>query len=458
MADEAKTPEVTDTPAAAAEERFNKPNKDDLDKRVGEIEGEIKDLQAKQEALHDFRKAATAGGPKTGPLADARAAFKVIADKARVLRDERKGYFDQLALMKGAREKMNAQMDAMKDSMGPMKSLDDLNKKIKQLENKHSATSLPLKEEKILIKELEALKMMRKEAVKIEGAKAKAAGGAEGASSRDNISERLDATKEQLAKLNAEMDAQKAVMEKLQSKDKSQSLRAQIPAVLRELDRLSSEIDGCFTRIRALRNDFREDNNKWYEYSKVLREQKQKKYEEQAEERKAAWETRQAEIEAEEALKVPWEEEMALCDFIITYMEGLIADKTAADEEKAAATELDGMVAFKRDDEDLFAATGGKKLKKKGKGKKTAALKHSITTIEDFGLLSLMPPTTQEGIAASIDEVKAAKEAFKIRPREPKKPKASKRDDADDKPKAKKGPAKKYEHDTSDSAFPKLGQ
>ena len=72
--------------------------------------------------------------------------------------------------------------------------------------------------------------------------------------------------------------------------------------------------------------------------------------------------------------------------------------------------------------------------------------------------LSLMPPTTQEGIAASIDEVKAAKEAFKIRPREPKKPKASKRDDADDKPKAKKGPAKKYEHDTSDSAFPKLGQ
>ena len=106
MADEAKTPEVTDTSAAAGEERFNKPNKDDLDKRVGDIEGEIKDLQAKQEALHDFRKAATAGGPKTGPLADARAAFKVIADKARVLRDERKGYFDQLALMKGAREKM----------------------------------------------------------------------------------------------------------------------------------------------------------------------------------------------------------------------------------------------------------------------------------------------------------------------------------------------------------------
>lgn len=349
-------------------------------------------------------------------------------------------------------------MDAMKDSMGPMKSLDDLNKKIKQLDTKHSTTSLPLKEEKILIKELEALKMMRKEAVKIEGAKAKAAGGAEGASSRDNISERLDATKEELAKLNAEMDAQKAVMEKLQSKDKSQSLRAQIPAVLRELDRLSSEIDGCFTRIRALRNDFREDNNKWYEYSKVLREQKQKKYEEQAEERKAAWEARQAEIEAEEALKVPWEEEMALCDFIITYMEGLIAEKAAADEEKTAATELDGMVAFKRDDEDLFAASGGKKLKKKGKGKKVAALKHSIATIEDFGLLSLMPPTTQEGIAASIDEVKAAKDAFKIRPREPKKPKASKRDDADDKPKAKKGPAKKYEHDTSDSAFPKLGQ
>lgn len=462
MADEEKTPDTTETPKEVELEHVARPNKDELDKRVGAIEQEIEDLKAKQEALHEFRKAATAGGPKTGPLADARAAFKVLSDKARAIREERKGYFDAMAAAKAAREKMNASMDAMKESMGPMKSLDDLNKKIKQLEHKHHTTSLSLKEEKTLITEIESFKMMRKEAAKFEAAKAKAAGGASAAQGKEEVSARLDATKEELAKLNAEMDEKKAEMEKLQAKDKSQSQRAQVPAVLRELDRISSEIDGCFTRIRALRNDFREDNNKWYEYSKVLREQKQKKWEAEADERKAAWEARQAEIEAEEAKKVPWQEEMVLCDFIIKYLSDLIAEKSAAEEETAkTAEEFDGLQVFKRDDSEFFNLGGGKSAKKKGKGKKgkkAVALKHSIETIEDFGLLGLTPPANKDAIQASIDEVKAAKAAFEVRPREPKAPKAKKSaDGGEEKPKAKKA-QKKYEHDASDAAFPKLGQ
>ena len=458
MADEEKTPDTTTETPQVELEHIARPNKDELDKRVGAIEQEIEDLKAKQEALHEFRKAATAGGPKTGPLADARAAFKVLSDKARALREERKGYFDTMAAAKAAREKMNASLDSMKDSMGPMKSLDDLNKKIKKLDLQHSTTSMSLKEEKALVTEIEALKMMRKEAMKYEAAKTKAAGGASAAQGKEEMSARLDATKEELAKLNTEMDAQKAVIEKLQSKDKSQSQRAQIPAVLRELDHISSEIDGAFTRIRALRNDFREDNNKWYEYSKVLREQKQKKYEAEAEERKAAWEERQAELEAEEAKKVPWQEEMVLCDFIIKYLSNLVAEKTATEEKKAtAAAEFDGMTLSSRDEEDFFALGGGKSAKKKGKGKgkKAAALKHSLETIEDFGLLGLTPPNNVDAIQASIDEVKAAKAAFEVRPREPKAPKVKKSDSEAPKPKKAQ---KKYEHDASAAAFPKLGQ
>lgn len=106
MADEQKTPDTTETPKEVELEHVARPNKDELDKRVGAIEREIEDLKAKQESLHEFRKAATAGGPKTGPLADARAAFKVLSDKARAIREERKGYFDAMAAAKAAREKM----------------------------------------------------------------------------------------------------------------------------------------------------------------------------------------------------------------------------------------------------------------------------------------------------------------------------------------------------------------
>ena len=212
-------------------------------------------------------------------------------------------------------------MKAMRDQMGPMKSVEDMDKKIRQLETKQSTTSLTLTLEKELIKEIETLKTARREIQKFEKAKSKASAGKEGDdSAKGDISSKLDESKEKLAALNKQMDDQKKVMEKLQSQDDSAKTRAQIPAILRELDACSEQIDGCYSRIRALRADFREKNNQWYEYSKVLRAQREERRAKEAEERRKAWEEKQAEIEAEEAKKVPWEEEMALCDFLVEYL------------------------------------------------------------------------------------------------------------------------------------------
>ena len=108
MADEEKTPETPETTEAAEAPTAptSKPSKEALDRLIEGIEVEIKNWQAKQNALHEKRKESMGGGPKTGPLADARAKFRELSTAARALRDERKGYFDQLSVMRAAREKM----------------------------------------------------------------------------------------------------------------------------------------------------------------------------------------------------------------------------------------------------------------------------------------------------------------------------------------------------------------
>ena len=65
-------------------------------------------------------------------------------------------------------------MKAMREQMGPMKSVEDMDKKIRQLETKQSTTSLSLTDEKELIKEIETLKTARREIQKFDKAKAKA--------------------------------------------------------------------------------------------------------------------------------------------------------------------------------------------------------------------------------------------------------------------------------------------
>ena len=472
MADEEKTPETPETTEAAEAPTAptSKPSKEALDRLIEGIEVEIKNWQAKQNALHEKRKEGMGGGPKTGPLADARAKFRELSTAARALRDERKGYFDQLSVMRAAREKMQAQMKAMRDQMGPMKSVEDMDKKIRQLETKQSTTSLTLTLEKELIKEIETLKTARREIQKFEKAKSKASAGKEGDdSAKGDISSKLDESKEKLAALNKQMDDQKKVMEKLQSQDDSAKTRAQIPAILRELDACSEQIDGCYSRIRALRADFREKNNQWYEYSKVLRAQREERRAKEAEERRKAWEEKQAEIEAEEAKKVPWEEEMALCDFLVEYLTVHLSGEKAEAEKKATvrdgASEFEGMQVKGKIgvDEENFMVLPGAKQKKNKKKKKKAQLIHSVDTIETFGVVGLVAPATMNDVPAAVEAVKAKKAEYQVKPREPKK-KAEKKeapaDDGEEAPKPKKAPKKapkKYEHDASEDAFPSLG-
>ena len=130
---------------------------------------------------------------------------------------------------------------------------------------------------------------------------------------------------------------------------------------------------------------------------------------------KAAW---LKEKEEEELKKTPYEEEMALCEYLANYLTTTYLDnktEAAAPEVEAGKKVTDdpfaGMVAVKKVDEN-FMKMGGKKQKKVKAKKETKPEKFNISldAFEQYALINLTPPTAIDQVQASVDALVAKKE------------------------------------------------
>lgn len=142
--------------------------------------------------------------------------------------------------------------------------------------------------------------------------------------------------------------------------------------------------------------------------------------------------------------KIPYEEEMHLCDYLADYLTKAYltsaqeeADKKAkAAEEKAKADVIavkdDPFAGFKamskRDDQEVIYFGKGKKGssksggEKKGKPKpkkasKPVAFSLNLDLFDQFGMLSLNPPTSLDAVSTAVDELKAKKQWYSEQPR-----------------------------------------
>jgi hypothetical protein len=152
---------------------------------------------------------------------------------------------------------------------------------------------------------------------------------------------------------------------------------------------------------------------------------------------KAEYEARKKELAAaraaELAKKTPYEEEMALCDYLSNYLTttflGKSAEEKAAEAAPAAAAvagfEGMTMTASKKDDGDFYMQPSGsqkKGPKKKGGKKAVGGTKRGKIvifpeTLESFGLLKMAPPTSVEQVEETVKALKAKKAAFETMPR-----------------------------------------
>jgi uncharacterized coiled-coil DUF342 family protein len=323
-----------------------------------------------------------------------------------------------------ARETRDAKMSEMKDlkSQTKYKSAAEIDRKIKALETAQSTTSMTLAKEKETLKEIAELKKQRVVVAQTESVALELDGG----KAADNGVAIKDLN-EQLAAIKAEMDKHSEFLNKLAEKSKDSAF----PALMKEKDALKAVKAEKLAAMQKLWDDFKEDNKVWKEnqaawdqYKKVRAAAVGKEYEARKAEKAAA---RAAEL----AKKTPYEEEMALCDYLVNYLSTTFLGngEKAAKEAPAAAAQLTGEFAGmtlnkgnKGGDEDYMAATG-KKGPKKGNNKKAVAgtKRGKIVifpeTLESFGLLKMEPPLTVEAVAATVAALTAKKAAFASMPR-----------------------------------------
>eukprot|EP00511_Aplanochytrium_stocchinoi_P013070 CAMPEP_0204894614 /NCGR_PEP_ID=MMETSP1349-20130617/33520_1 /ASSEMBLY_ACC=CAM_ASM_000710 /TAXON_ID=215587 /ORGANISM="Aplanochytrium stocchinoi, Strain GSBS06" /LENGTH=457 /DNA_ID=CAMNT_0052061801 /DNA_START=81 /DNA_END=1457 /DNA_ORIENTATION=+ len=132
--------------------------------------------------------------------------------------------------------------------------------------------------------------------------------------------------------------------------------------------------------------------------------------------------------------KKPWTEEIALCDFLVGYLEKLLpAEEDTISPAALEAASSTGVVhegfedlklaTRKKEIVDDFMVMGGgkpKKNKKKVK-KKDDRLTHSVDFLSSFELLSLEAPMKVTDIPASIEQLNEKRAYYDVLPRAPKK-------------------------------------
>ena len=322
--------------------------------------------------------------------------------------------------------------DQTKNARSGMKftTVAEIEKEISRLRFKQETSSMSLADEKRLIREIENLQASKRTAEELQSKKSSLESIKE---DRKTVQAELNAKSSEIDAIQKEIDAQAKVVQDMLDKQSSQ--RGAVDDLIKQREDLKAKMDEKFKEKSELKTQFHETTNDWYNNQRAIKAQKQMEYEKEKkrrEEEKAVWLKK---LEEEELAKTPYEEEMALCDYLANFltMTYLVdaqqdAEKAKAAEERAksdvVAVKDDPFAGFKAvskksDDEIYFGkAKGGKTSKPKPKkASKPVAFSINLDLFDQFGMLSLSPPTSLDAVSASVDELKAKKQWYSEQPR-----------------------------------------
>ena len=351
-----------------------------------------------------------------------REAMKQLRQKKSALINEKKVLQSSLAKFKKEADNLMNDRKAAKANVR-FSSVEKIDEEIRKLRDRQETTSMSLAEEKNLIKEIESLQKSKELVASFKHTDASID---DAKLQRKLISEQLRTKDTEIDAVQAQIAEKQKLLDEMKSSQDEQ--RKGVDDLKKERDTLRQEIGDKMKERSDVRDKFREANNKWYDYQRAIKAQRKMKYEEEKKKREEEDRQRQAEWEAEEAKKIPYEEEQQLCAFLSDYLSrtylGEVSTKEEAKKEDFIAVKDDpfaGMKPRKKGGDDEIFLQVGKPVKKprKRESKKKAApvFKLTVDVFEQFGLLGLNPPTSIEGVSKAVEELKEKKEWYSKQPR-----------------------------------------
>lgn len=350
----------------------------------------------------------------------AKAKFNDLLSQKNALINQKKALREQMDKVKNQTDKL---IKDKKDTRSSIKfgSLEEIEKEIKKLQRKQETTTMSLTEEKKLIKEVEALQSSKRFVSQL----ADKDGALDGAKEqRKSIKDQITAKDKEIDAVSKELDAAKAAKDAFYETNNKK--RDSVQEFFKKRDELKKQMGEKIKEKDSLRDTFREKNNAWYNYQRAVRAQKKIQYEEEKKKRDEEKAAYLAKIEAEEAKKIPYEAEQALCEFLADFLERTYLNKTSETKEaKKDIVEVkdDPFAGFKPkkkdDDIEYFGKGKGKKKRNRQSKKQDASgpFTLSVDMFEQFGFLSLTPPTSVDQVEKSVKELRDKKEWYKQQPR-----------------------------------------
>mmetsp|Transcript_17999 Transcript_17999/g.37201 ORF Transcript_17999/g.37201 Transcript_17999/m.37201 type:complete len:547 (-) Transcript_17999:134-1774(-) len=407
--------------------KADKPNKAQFDEDLEALSASVKELQDKRKAVQDKIDSAMDDPNSRSKLAELRSEMKGFKEKKGALIKEKQAIRAELNSVKNANDKA---LKEKKDAKSSVKfgSVDDINKEIRALERKQETTSMTLTEEKKLIKEIDALKASKKLVVDI---KSKDATMDDLKVQRKSLGDQIKDKDKEIDALSADIEKTIAAMEEINKNE--QGKKDTIKELFNERDAIKKQITEKIAEKDALRDEFHESNNKWYDYQRAIKAQKKIQYEEEKAQRDAERAEYEAKLKAEEEKKIPYEAEQELCEFLASYLERTYLGgkeeekKENGEAEDAGKVKDDPFAGFKplnkkKDDgeDEYFGKGKGKKKRVRASKKQDTAARPftlSVDMFEQFSMISMEPPTNVSQVEKAVTDLRAKKQWFKEQPR-----------------------------------------
>jgi len=449
--EEAKKDEVveaaapTDAEAAAPKEvkeetkelkRVNKPDETAMKEKISVVEEKISKLTERLSSIKEQLDKNDSSRPDANSeLGKAKAQFNNAKSESRRLQQEKRNIYDQIS---AADELRQQQQDLVTRLRGELQvfSVDEIERKIKQLEYKQSTTSLTVKEDKAIMEEIK----------KLSSGKPKIQSFKEAQDSLTGIREHHNTLYVSLKAKSNELTAAKEAEEKVKGtfdelRAKEDAKRPDMPKLFKERDELRKQMTEHRDALRKIQAEFNDERKAWFAFQKEDRDRKQKEYLEHKAAKQAEWDAWKKLQEEEEAKRDPWEDEKALCMQLIAWVEKQMPKKEEAVAE-VKIEHLDGKKPYSKadlDSEDPFAGLGAKKGKKKGKkgvptaeilptAGKSVKLKQTFEDLALWSKLDIEAPKEMSDMPIVMQALLDKQEWFKTAPPKPKKEKKEKED------------------------------
>mmetsp|Transcript_41288 Transcript_41288/g.98869 ORF Transcript_41288/g.98869 Transcript_41288/m.98869 type:complete len:526 (-) Transcript_41288:269-1846(-) len=403
--------------------RAEKPDKPGHESALKEINDEFEKLKNERIKLQAKIEEAMSSGKNTelGKARDAMAGLR--AQKSKLI-DQKKAIRAQLDSLKAAGDKIVKDKKDAKSSV-KFSSVADIDKEIAKLQKMQETTSMSLTEEKKLIKEMDSLQASKS---KIKDVASKDNELLDVREKRNLVQDQIKAKDKEIDAVSKEMDVVGSKIKEMSEKDAGK--KSILDDLFKKRDGVKKDIAAVLKKKDAMRDEFREKNNTWWNYQRAVKAQKKIQYEEEKKKRDEEREAFLKAKEEEELKKIPYEEEQALCDYLADYLErtyispdsGASSKVTAVKEEVVAVKEdpFAGMMSLsKKSEEEVFFGKGKSKKKRQRASKKAEEKPFTLNvdSFEQFGLIGLNPPTSLDQVEASVKELRERKEWYKDQPR-----------------------------------------